>query len=107
MDIQFLKNTLLFQGMDEAEIKAAMSSLAAREKRYKKGSFVMNAGRPAESLGLVLEGSVTIESNDFWGKRTLLSSVGKGQLFAESYAILEDEPLLVDVAANENCRILS
>ena len=106
MDIQFLKSTLLFQGMDEAEIKAAMSSLAAREKRYKKGSFVMNAGRPAESLGLVLEGSVTIESNDFWGKRTLLSSVGKGQLFAESYAILEDEPLLVDVAANENCRIL-
>lgn len=57
-------------------------------------------------LSLVLEGSITIESKDVWGNRTILSCVGKGQLFAETYALLEDEPMLVDVIANEDCRIL-
>ena len=32
--------------------------------------------------------------------------VRKGGLFAEAYAMLEDEPLLVDVMANEDCSIL-
>ncbi len=35
-----------------------------------------------------------------------LSHVGNRQFFAETYALLENETLLVDVRANENCRIL-
>ncbi len=57
-------------------------------------------------MGLVLEGSVTIESNDAWGNRTIISHVVKNQVFAETYALLENEPMLVDVTASENCRIL-
>ena len=49
---------------------------------------------------------MTVESNDMWGSRTILSHVGRGQFFAETYALLRDEPLLVDVCANENCRVL-
>jgi hypothetical protein len=41
-----------------------------------------------------------------WGNRTILSHVGPGQFFAETYAFLHEEPLLVDVAANEDSRIL-
>lgn len=55
---------------------------------------------------MVLEGSVTIESNDIWGNRTILSHIGKGQYFAETYSLLQNEPMLVDVTANEDCRIL-
>ena len=57
-------------------------------------------------MGIVLFGSVTIESNDIWGNRTILSHVGKGQFFAETYALLTDEPMLVDATANEDCGIL-
>lgn len=71
-----------------------------------KGHVLLHAGDVTERLGLVLEGSVTVESNDAWGNRTILSHVGPGQLFAETYALLEDEPLLVDAVANETCRIL-
>lgn len=44
---------------------------------------------------------MTIESNDAWGNRSILSHVDELQLFAETYALLHDEPLLVDVVANE------
>lgn len=106
MDIDLLQKTRIFKDMSGDEVSEALSFLHAQEKQYKKGDVLLHAGDITERLGLVLEGSVTIESNDAWGNRTILSNIGLGQLFAETYALLEDEPLLVDVVANEACRIL-
>ena len=101
-----LLKTMLFRGMDEAELGAALEGLQAAEKAYAKGEFILRAGSPTQRLGLVLEGGATVESNDAWGSRTVLSHIGPGQLFAETYALLEGEPMLVDVTASANCRIL-
>ena len=107
MNPAFLKNTILFRGMNEDEIAAAMRALHAVEKSYEKGELILCAGDTTDRLFLVLEGSVTIESNDAWGNRTILNNAGKNQFFAETYALLEDEPMMVDVIANESCRLLS
>ncbi len=101
-----LRENILFHGMSGEEIEWALKCLAAVERSYERNALILHAGDRTESLGLVLSGSVTVESNDMWGNRTILSSVGPGQTFAETYAILGDEPLLVDVRANENCRVL-
>ena len=106
MELNQLKKLILFKEMNDSDINAALSHLNAIEKSYKKGALLMHAGNVTDRMGLVLEGSVTIESNDIWGNRTVLSNVGRGQFFAETYALLENEPMLVDVVANENCRIL-
>ena len=105
-DSDKLKENIIFNGMTPDEIDQALNELCAIEKAYKKNSVILRAGDITDSLGLVLSGSVTIESNDMWGNRTILSNVGEGGFFAETYALLENEPLLVDVRANENCRIL-
>lgn len=106
MDTNQLRTSALFRGMSEEEIKAALDTLSGGEKTYSKGSVILHAGDRARQMGMVLAGSVTIESNDIWGTRTILSYVGKGHFFAEAYAWLENEPLLVDAVANEDCRIL-
>ncbi len=105
MDIAKLQKNMIFKGMADPEILSALSELRAFEKQYKKGSIFLHAGDTTKKMGLVLEGSVTIESNDMWGNRTILSHVGAGQYFAETYALLPDEVMLVDVRANEDCRI--
>ena len=92
--------------MSNAETNDALNALSAREKSYRKGDVLLLAGDTTDEMGLVLEGSVTVESNDIWGNRTILSLVEPGGFFAETYAYLSNEPLLVDVTANENCRIL-
>ena len=104
--MDFLQKTLLFRGMDPQETADALRLLSARECSYPKGAVLLHAGTACAPLGLVLTGSVTIESNDLWGTRTILSHVSAGQCFAETYALLPDEPLLVDVTANESCRVL-
>ena len=106
MDAQQLQKTMLFRGLTDSEIAEALQALEAHEKRYEKGEILLTAGSVTERMGLVLEGNVTIESNDAWGNRTIISHVGCGQVFAETYALLENEPMLVDVTASENCRIL-
>ncbi len=106
MDAQQLQKTMLFRGMTDSEIADALQVLEAHEKHYKKGETLLTAGTITERMGLVLQGSVTIESNDAWGNRTIISHVGNGQVFAETYALLENEPMLVDVTASEDCRVL-
>ena len=106
INMEILQRSMLFRGLTGNEISAALAFLQAEERQYKKGAGILHAGLTTERMGLVLEGSVTIENNDMWGNRTILSHIGKGQFFAETYAYLPDEPMLVDVTANENCRIL-
>lgn len=105
MDINVLEKSRLFQKMTAKELSLCLDSLNAKEKKYRKEDVILHAGDKTDKIGMVLSGSVTIESNDIWGNRTVLSHVGKGQYFAETYALL-GEVLLVDVRANEDCRIL-
>lgn len=106
MDTRQLQQSMLFRRMTELEITKALQVLEAHEKSFQKGETLLIAGTITERMGLVLEGSVTIESNDAWGNRTIISHVGQGQVFAETYALLENEPMLVDVTASEDCRVL-
>ncbi len=106
MRTEEIKSAVIFQGMTDEELYAALKELRASEKKYKKGGVILRASETTSQMCMVLDGSVTIESNDLWGNRTILSHVSKGQFFAETYALLSDEPMLVDATANEDCRVL-
>ena len=49
----------------------------------------------------MLVGRVTVEHHDFWGNRSVLDSLGPGKVFAETYALLPEEPLQVSVTGAE------
>lgn len=106
MDFEILKDTMLFRGMTVSEITEAVQALKGAEKTFARDQIILSAGSETDRMGLVLDGSVTIESNDLWGNCTILSHVPAGQFFAETYALLPGEVMLVDVRANEACRIL-
>ena len=81
MEIETLGKTALFRSMTEEEIHLCLKELRSQEKKFKKGTVIMHAGSLTDRMGLVLSGSVTIESNDVWGNCTILSHVGSGQFF--------------------------
>lgn len=103
---EILKDSALFQGLSEGERETALRALSVTERNYQKGKRIFSAGDIVDRMGLVISGSVTIESSDFWGNRTILSHIAPGQFFAETYALLKGEPMLVDVCVNEESRIL-
>ena len=106
MNQEMAAKSALFRGIGEKELSVALNNLQVSEMQFKKDESIFRAGSKTDKLGLVTGGSVRIESNDVWGNRTILSHIGPGQFFAETYAILEKEPMLVDAIANENSTIL-
>ena len=101
-----LANTLLFRGMNPSDIDEMLGCLLAKECTYKKGEILFPEGSPTEQIGVVLIGRVIIELGDVWGNNSVLSSIGPGGIFAETYACIPDEPLMVNVTAAEDTEAL-
>ena len=101
-----LANTLLFRGMDPSDIEEMLGCLLAKECTYKKGEILLPEGSPTEQIGVVLIGRVIIELGDVWGNNSVLSSIGPGGIFAETYACIPGEPLMVNVTAAEDTEAL-
>ncbi|MBS5284064.1 MAG: Crp/Fnr family transcriptional regulator [Clostridiales bacterium] len=106
MEIQILKGMTLFQGMKEEEIRGMLTCLSAEEKRYKKGAYIYRIGDVTGRLGVLMKGSANIIKDDLWGNQTIIENIRAGQVFAETYACLKGEPLMVDVQAAEDAEVL-
>ena len=103
---EFLAATQLFNGSKPEQIEAMLGCLGARERRYEEGARIHRMGDVITTVGLVLEGGVRIESVDVWGNVSVLGVKGAGGMFAEAYAAVPDEPLMVDVIAAEDTTVL-
>ena len=97
-----LTECALFRGLRRAQIREMLPCLSARQARFRRGQFLLRAGDRASSAGIILSGEAEVLQEDFWGNRNLLAAVGPGDLFAETYACLPEEPLLVSVVAVES-----
>ena len=106
MDYIFLSRTGLFRGSSPEETERIVGGLGARVKAYQKGEYIYRAGDCICEMGIVLSGSVNIESDDLWGNRSILNHIAPGQIFAETYACIPGEPMMVSVAADETAEVL-
>ena len=94
-----IRSSSLFSGISEMELTAMLSCLETREERFPKDTFLLRTGDTAESIGLVLSGSVLVVQEDIWGNRNILSKAGPGQTFAAAYACAPGSLLNVSVLA--------
>lgn len=106
MDYLFLAKTPLFRGTTPEEVQTMLSCLQAERKTYKKGELIYRMGDIVHSMGLILSGSVSIENDDIWGNRSILDTARTGQVFAEAYACVPAEPMMVSVVAAETTEVL-
>lgn len=106
MDYLFLSKTILFHGASPEEVQVMLHCLGAETRRYQRGSIVYHMGDVVNSMGILLSGSVSIENDDVWGNKSILDKIGPGQVFAETYACVPNEPLMISIVATEPTEIL-
>lgn len=94
-----LRSSPLFSGISAEETSAMLSCLQAEKKDFPKEAFLLHAGDTAESIGLILSGSILVIQEDIWGNRNILSKAGPGQTFAAAYACAPGSVLNVNVFA--------
>lgn len=106
MDYLFLSKTILFQGISPEELPELLHCLKGETRSYERGNIVYHRGDMVNAMGIVLSGSVSIENDDVWGNKSILDRIGPGQVFAETYACIPDEPLMIGIVAMEPTEIL-
>lgn len=74
-----------------------LSCLEARREAFPKDAFLLRVGDTAESVGIVLSGSIIIIQEDIWGNRNILSKAG--QVYAAAFACAPGAVLNVSVVA--------
>lgn len=101
-----LSNTQLFRGIEEQDVSSMLQCLAASTRTYKKGETILAEGTVTENLGIVLSGMAIISCGDIWGNTSVLGNVAPGAVFAEVYACIPGEQLLISVSAAEDTEVL-
>ncbi|MBQ3599581.1 MAG: Crp/Fnr family transcriptional regulator [Lachnospiraceae bacterium] len=104
--ISILKETTLFYGIAVEEISAMLGCLQARKQQYQKGDFVFRQGEQISNIAVLVEGSLHIQRDDYWGNRSIINVLKVGEMFGESYVAPESGTLLNDLVAVENSTIL-
>lgn len=101
-----LEKCALFDGIRKEDLSVMLSCLGARVSRYKKNQIIFAEGDEAKFVGIVLAGSAQIVKEDFHGDRSIVSRVGPGELFAESFACADVAAMPVSVVAAEDCAVM-
>ncbi|MBE6946757.1 MAG: Crp/Fnr family transcriptional regulator [Ruminococcaceae bacterium] len=96
----------LFNGIGAENLRSLMTCLAAKVKVYPKGSPVFMEGDPAGFIGIVLEGSIQIVRDDFYGNRSLLMLAQQGDIFGEAFACTDLEYVPLSGFAIRDCKVM-
>lgn len=101
-----LKRTRLFSGVGNDEISAMLNCLQAKLLTYKKGEYVFRQGEHVNRISVLAEGKLLVQSDDFWGNRSIINVISIGEMFGEAYASPESEAIPNDVIAEEDSTVI-
>lgn len=105
-DLNLLGGSPLFAGISPDELPLLLKCLSVTIRGYGKNEFIFTHGDRVSFIGLVLEGSVQIIRENYWGSRSILSQMGPAELFAEAFSCAGVPTLEVSALAVQPCRIL-
>lgn len=92
----------LFAGIHATDMPAMLRCLGYRVEVYKKGSFISLEGEQLQQIGVILQGSVDMLKEDFWGNQTILMRMQHGNVFGETFACGSDSLATVSFRASED-----
>lgn len=103
---KILKGSRLFKGLKEDEIEEALKIFSASFAQYEKGDVLHQVGSPVKKFGLVLNGTVSVCSDDIGGSHIIMASIDSGKTFGEALCYLKIREPVMYAEAAENVSLL-
>ena len=104
--LELLRDCPLFADIDNESLERMLCCLGAKVVHFDKKYTVMAEGTPARQIGIVLSGAVQVVQIDYYGNRSILTSLRAPQVFAEAFACAEVDALPVTVIADEPADVM-
>ncbi len=96
----------LFTGIEPEGIRSMLSCLQARQKSFHDQEIILEAGKAVQQMGLVLTGRVYLETNDFWGNKSIYAEIPASASFGEAYALSGKDPLPFNAVSRGESTVL-
>ncbi len=97
-----IKNSPVFYGMNDEELRGLLECFQARIRHYEKGEMVIRQGEIVSNIYLVLEGSVNIEKDSYWGRRIIISRLSRNDNLALSFVGSKNIESSIDAVSVDN-----
>lgn len=101
-----IKNSPVFHGMNDDELKGLLDCFNARIRRYEREEMIIRQGDMISNIYLILDGEVNIEKDSYWGRRIIISRLGKNENLALSFVGSRDVESSVDAIAVKDTLVL-
>lgn len=101
-----LKNHPLFRNISEENIKLLTDCLDIYEKEYLKNEYIILENNKIDFIGIVTQGSIYMEQEDFFGNKYFFTSMPKNNLFGEIFISYDIIDCSVNYRATTNCKII-
>jgi len=99
-----LRSVPLFASFSEEPLRLLATVVTRRS--VTRGTMIMAAGDPTDSLYIVLSGRLKVMMSDADGKEVILTIIGPGEFFGEM-GLIDDAPRSASVVAIEPCELLA
>lgn len=106
LPIHTLKKLPLFDGIREDDLPKMLDCLGGTVRQFKKNEIIILEDETIHVIGTPLSGTVHMIKEDIDGGKTLLVSIGEGELFGESFACGSQLHACVSFVAATPCTIL-
>lgn len=102
-----LENNPLFADIDDYSIDQLLQCLKPTVKQYEKNTFVALAGDPFTSIGVVLEGQVSVIKESAAGNKIVISQLEPGEMYGEMIAFSNQKFYPVTVEALKDTTVMA
>lgn len=100
--INVFKKCILFKNIEDSNIIPLLGCIRGKKKTYKKSETIFSEGDIISEVGIILEGSVELIRYDYYGNKSIVTKVSKGELFGESFACIGNKRIPVSIEAKED-----
>lgn len=101
-----IKNSPLFYGMSDEELKGLLECFNARVRHYEKEEMIIRQGDMITNIYLILDGEVNIEKDSYWGRRIIISHLGKNDNLALSFVGSKNVESSIDAVTTKDTLVL-
>lgn len=101
-----IKNSPIFYGLSEAELKEMLQCFNGRIKKYDDGEMIIRQGDMITNIYLVLEGTVNIEKDSYWGRRIIVTQLGVNDNIALAFVASKNVESSIDAISVGKSKLL-
>lgn len=95
--------TVLFRHLSAEEFREVVSRLTL--KHYEEGSLIVSEGDPGDSMFVIVNGEVSVNTTNSKGKQITLANLGEGEFFGE-ISLLTGRPRTATIITNTDSDLL-